>query len=113
MNEEQLKYFETKLLTLQKELQHDMIALKEKAKPVSPDVSLGRLTRQEAMLEQNIAKENLIQNELRLKKIDSALHRVYHKTYGECLDCGEDIALGRLEILPEGALCIACASIQR
>ncbi|MFA6788298.1 MAG: TraR/DksA C4-type zinc finger protein [Arcobacteraceae bacterium] len=49
------------------------------------------------------------QYERRLKKID----RIYHKTYGESLDCGEDIALGRLKILPTGVLCIACASINR
>jgi RNA polymerase-binding transcription factor DksA len=39
-----------------------------------------------------------------------ALERIAEGTYGECVQCGGEIAEGRLEARPEAALCIECAS---
>ncbi len=39
-----------------------------------------------------------------------ALERIEAGTYGECVQCGGEIAEGRLEARPEAALCIECAS---
>lgn len=110
MTQERIKHFQTLLENLKVELEENLSELQAEAEPVSPDVSLGRLTRQEAMQAQNIAKEGLEQRKFRLKRINAALDRVYHGSYGECLECGEAIAEGRLEIQPEAALCIRCAS---
>lgn len=110
MQQTELDTFKIKLQMLQEEVEQTIAALQERSKPVSPDVSLGRLTRQEALQEQSIAKENLRHNELRLKKIHGALHRVYNKTFGECLECGDAIAQKRLEVMPENGLCIECAT---
>ncbi len=41
---------------------------------------------------------------------EAALARVDDGTYGECVRCGNDIAPKRLEVQPEAALCIECAS---
>lgn len=60
-----------------------------------------------------MALENPRQAEIRLKKINSALNRIHNKTFGECIDCGEDIAKERLEIIPKNGLCIECASVKR
>lgn len=108
-----LNYFKDKLTTLKKDVQRNIETLREKSQPVSPDCSLGRLTRQEAMQEQNMALTNLRDYELKLKRIESALLRIENGSFGECLDCGEDIAIGRLEIMPEGIFCIHCASKKR
>ena len=42
--------------------------------------------------------------------IQHALQRIVSGAYGQCVGCGEDIAAGRLEVMPEAALCLACAS---
>lgn len=39
-----------------------------------------------------------------------ALDRIDAGEYGYCVQCGGEIAAGRLEARPEAALCIACAS---
>lgn len=39
-----------------------------------------------------------------------ALGRVENGSYGVCVQCGEDISENRLEVRPEAALCINCAS---
>ncbi|MDY0194875.1 MAG: hypothetical protein RBR33_02305 [Sulfurovaceae bacterium] len=78
-----LNYFKDKLTALKKDVQKNIEILKEKSKPVSPDCSLGRLTRQEAMQEQNVALSNLRDYELKLKRIESALLRIENGSFGE------------------------------
>jgi len=45
-----------------------------------------------------------------IASIDRALLRIENGNYGECVRCGADIAPKRLEVRPEAALCISCAS---
>jgi RNA polymerase-binding transcription factor DksA len=44
-----------------------------------------------------------------IASIQRALDRIDAGTYGTCVQCGGDIAEGRLEARPEAALCIDCA----
>jgi RNA polymerase-binding transcription factor DksA len=43
-----------------------------------------------------------------LADVDAALARIRDGSYGECLDCGEPIALARLNAYPAARRCIAC-----
>lgn len=43
-----------------------------------------------------------------LSAIDAALARIAAGTYGQCVDCGVEIAAQRLRAAPEAARCIAC-----
>lgn len=43
-----------------------------------------------------------------LNAIASALERMDAGTYGECTDCGKDIAPARLQATPEAARCVHC-----
>lgn len=43
-----------------------------------------------------------------LSAIDAALARIAAGTYGQCMDCGTDIAPQRLQAAPHAARCIAC-----
>ena len=45
-----------------------------------------------------------------LAQIDAALDRIDAKTYGECLECGGEIPLERLEALPYAMLDAECAA---
>lgn len=47
-----------------------------------------------------------------LKKIDVALQKIVDGTYGECENCGEQIALARLLARPVAQLCIDCKTAQ-
>ena len=47
-----------------------------------------------------------------LAQIDEALRRIETGSYGQCIDCGSDIALARLRAAPEVARCIACQDQQ-
>ena len=43
-----------------------------------------------------------------LSAIDAALHRLENGTYGDCFDCGGEIAEARLRALPFTVRCIDC-----
>jgi len=46
----------------------------------------------------------------KLLQVDDALHRLESGSYGECDECGGDIAAGRLEAMPFSRLCVTCQS---
>jgi DnaK suppressor protein len=48
-----------------------------------------------------------------LARTERALAKLDEGTYGRCDACGEPIAPARLDAMPDGVLCVACASAQR
>jgi len=46
----------------------------------------------------------------KLAQVDDALGRLEAGEYGECEECGGEIALGRLEAMPFSRLCVTCQS---
>jgi len=48
------------------------------------------------------------QQERLLAQIDAAIRRHKAGTYGRCLDCGEEIPLARLKVLPFARACAQC-----
>ncbi len=83
--------------------------LKEKTKPISPDCGLGRLTRLEAMGESHVNHKVLDESKLRLTRLKNALIRIDSPMFGICIECEEEIGIGRMEIRPESVRCVGCA----
>ena len=69
----------------------------------------GRLSRMDAMQAQAMSKATGAQRRQMLREIELALQRFEDGSYGECLECGEAIAPGRLAANPMARLCISCA----
>lgn len=72
---------------------------------------MGRLSRIDAIQQQKMAEANLARHKLRLERIEAALERLEDEPdeYGECPDCGEDIAFKRLKASPDAIFCVPCA----
>lgn len=82
----------------------------ESRQPVMLDQSsVGRISRVDAMQAQAMAIEAERRRGVEVKRIDGALMRLESGEYGECANCGEDIAPARLQFTPAVAVCIACA----
>ena len=96
---------ENDIATLQKQIEE----LEEKVKPISPDCSLGRLTRLEAMGEQHVNNKILDESKLRLTRLQNALLRIDKPMFGICIECEEPIGYARMEIRPESVRCVECA----
>jgi len=84
--------------------------LQEKVKPIAPDCSLGRLTRMEAMNEQEVSQRILDETLLRQTRLRNALSRIDSEMFGICIECEEEIGMGRMTVRPESVRCIDCAN---
>ncbi|AXX99719.1 TraR/DksA family transcriptional regulator [Profundibacter amoris] len=111
MNDSDLAHFRTLLLTLQNELTDQGNSTKDARKTVVLDQqSVGRLSRMNAMQQQAMAKATQTRRDHQGLRIKAALERMDQGEYGYCTDCGEDIALKRLQLDPTVPTCISCAS---
>lgn len=94
-----------------KQTQIEIEELRDKIKPISPENSLGRLTRLEAIGEKSVNEAMLLKCEQRLKKLLYVKDRVEEPTFGVCNICDEPINMDRLKIVPESTVCIECAQL--
>ncbi|ERL52338.1 TraR/DksA family transcriptional regulator [Halomonas huangheensis] len=71
--------------------------------------SVGRLSRMDALQGQAMAKAEEERRQVTIRRIDAALARLETGEFGECIECGEWIAVKRLEWDPTVLKCIECA----
>ncbi|MCF6285134.1 MAG: TraR/DksA C4-type zinc finger protein [Candidatus Hydrogenedentes bacterium] len=105
---EELEHYKAQLLQRQQEIETQFSQLEEMSQPVSPDPSIGRLTRQDAMQQQQMTLESRRRLELQQTQLKTALKRIEDEKFGLCVLCKEPIAAARLEIVPESPLCVPC-----
>lgn len=84
--------------------------LEEQNKPIEPDVSLGRLTRMDAINNKSVIEASLNQSKLRLNSLNNALTKIGSEDFGICIGCDEEIPIARFLIRPESVYCVNCAS---
>jgi len=70
---------------------------------------VGRLSRMDALQGQAMSQAAQQRRGEELQRIQAALRRMDDDDYGYCLQCGDEIAEGRLKIEPAVTLCIKCA----
>jgi DnaK suppressor protein len=109
MTPERLNHFRERLLTLEKEIQADLAASKDASAVVKLDTAIGRLSRMDAMQNQQMALELRRRQEQQLQRIANALKRIDQNRYGVCGKCKQPIADARLEISPDAVMCVKCA----
>ena len=110
MTNKQKNQLKNKIVEDIKAMQNEIEGLKEKVKPITPDCSLGRLTRQEMIQEQQVNEHAMHEAEIRVNKLKYSLRKVDKDDYGVCAECEEEIIFGRLMLLPESTHCVACIS---
>ncbi len=105
---EDIEHYKALLLQRQKEVADQFAQLEEMSQPVSPDPAIGRLTRQDAMQQQQMTLESRRRLDLQGTQLKTALQRITDHKFGTCVLCKEPIATARLEIVPESPLCVPC-----
>jgi DnaK suppressor protein len=109
MAPDRLTHFRERLLGLEKEIQSNLAASKDAAGVVELDTAIGRLSRMDAMQNQQMALELRRRQEQQLQRIANALKRITQNRYGLCGRCKQSIAEERLEISPDAVMCVRCA----
>ena len=102
--------FKTDLLNLKREILEIEIASGGSKKPVALDQSsVGRVTRIDAIQQQQMAVESSRRRTDAMLKIEAALLRIQSDEFGICAKCGDDIATARLDIDPTFIKCVTCS----
>ena len=109
MDAHRLEYFHARLEGIRVEIQDDLDASTEASGVVKLDTSIGRLSRMDAMQNQQMALELRRRQEQQLQRIANALKRMDKGTYGLCGKCKQPIAEDRLEVSPDVVMCVRCA----
>jgi DnaK suppressor protein len=103
----------TVLQKLRKELDAQATLIEPATKPVSLDQqSVGRLSRMDAIAQQQMDSARAHQCVERLRAVTVALSWVESGDYGYCRECDEPIGYARLAAKPEAGLCLACQQKQ-
>jgi DnaK suppressor protein len=108
LTDDQRRELAAALEALRDELATDVERTGEGSKPVDLDEPIGRLSRMEAMQQQQMAAANRRSLKIRLDQVRAALERIASDDYGLCLECEEPIAYKRLAARPESRFCLRC-----
>ena len=101
--------YEKKLLILRSGIEEYLRKSEDSAAAVEPDKGLGRLSRMEAMQDQQMVLELRRRKKRQLLDVLNALKRIEKGNFGVCIFCGKEISLERLEAFPEVQTCVVCA----
>ncbi|SIS68681.1 transcriptional regulator, TraR/DksA family [Roseivivax lentus] len=71
--------------------------------------SVGRLSRMDALQSQAMAKATQGRRDRMRRALQLALGRIAEGEFGYCEECGDEIAVARLELDPTARRCVDCA----
>ncbi len=91
------------------ETKQKIIALEEVTQPISPENSIGRVSRMDAINNKSVSEAALRQAKKQLASLQIALTKVDNSNFGTCSNCKKAIQKARLLFMPESAKCVRCA----
>lgn len=118
LTEKQLKDFGRSLKTLRDELLILLEISAEAGDTVELDqTKVGRLSRMDAIQQQEMSQACRVGYQKRLKDVQHALSNLEQGDsglceYGWCEHCGDNIDIRRLEVKPESRFCVKCQESQ-
>ena len=107
MNQEDIKI---KILEEITKTEKSILEYRDLTKPIAPDVSIGRVSRMDAINNKSVNEASLRQAEIKLGNLKRVLDRFGTEDFGICLKCKKSIPVGRMLIRPQSLLCVNCAS---
>ena len=98
-----------KLIKLIKTTEDEIESFKDMIKPISPENSLGRISRMDAINNKSVAEAAMRNKQKKLTQMKIALGKIDDESFGQCTQCKHAIQSARLIYMPESTLCVRCA----
>ena len=89
-------------------LEEHLRLTKEGSQPVQLSTPIGRLSRMDAMQQQEMTKAGRSTLEGKLLQLRASLEAYQKGNYGYCRSCEEPIGYRRLKARPEAPFCLSC-----
>ena len=106
INKEEIK---KKISDLIKKSEAELRDLEDMSAPISPENSIGRISRMDAINNKSVMEAALQNKKEKLSKLKIALSKIDSPGYGICARCNHPIQTARLIYMPESSRCIRCA----
>mgnify|MGYP002623571435 FL=1 len=110
LTEEQIEALRAALVRLRDDLDRGSTTAEAAARPVGLDEPIGRVSRIDAIQQQQMARAAHQAMIVRRQQIEAALAAIERGEYGLCRRCEEPIAVARLQAAPETPFCLDCQS---
>ena len=111
LSAQQVESLGERLLSTRDSLQQQLADEGEQTQPVALDQqSIGRVSRVDAIQQQQVAVAGRQQLTLTLRQVMTALARIESGDYGYCTRCDEPSGFQRLNAQPQAPLCLRCQS---
>lgn len=109
MTEAQKSDLKEKIEKKIEEMEDEIIRLEDMTQPISPENSLGRVSRMDAINNKSVAEASLRSVRRRLDKLKDAITKIDEVGFGDCIRCKRPIPMARLMFMPESNKCVRCA----
>ena len=109
MNKVQLNRLKEKLENEIKTTQEKINTYSNLCKPISPQNSIGRISRMDAINNKSVVEAALRNSREKMQKLKEMQKNITQSNFGICNKCNQLIPLGRLLIRPYSKLCVMCA----
>lgn len=106
-NKEELKALIEKeiIKTLKKVADYEVLS-----EPISPENSIGRVSRMDAINNRGVAEAALRMAQDKLAGLQHMLSRIYEADFGKCARCRNIIPFRRMLLMPQSDSCVQCAA---
>ncbi len=86
-----------------------ILGYKDMSEPISPENSIGRVSRMDAINNKSVVEAALREAEQKLNGLKNALHRLDDEGFGICNRCKAPIPVKRIILMPQSRYCVRCA----
>ncbi len=92
-----------------KKTEKELTYLEDATKPITPENSLGRVSRMDAINNKSVSEVALRSAKRKLNNLNLALHHIDNPDFGICSNCKRPIQAARLMFMPQSTRCVRCA----
>lgn len=109
MTLEEKQQLKEKIVEAIQTTEEKILKLEEDTKPISPENSIGRVSRMDAINNKSVAEAALRTSKKKLSNLRIALSKLDSPEFGVCSRCGNSIRTARLMYMPQSSRCVHCA----
>jgi len=110
MKEEDKEVLRSRLETKIRKTKEKIVSMEEMTQPITPDVSIGRLSRLDAINNKSVMEAALRTSRKELENLEYAQKHLDDPDFGLCQKCNKKINPKRLLLMPGSKFCIRCAT---
>lgn len=109
MTEEEKGLIKSRIVTRIERTRAKVEQFEEMSAPVSPENSIGRISRMDAINNKAVYESALREAKRELGELQTAMSRIGDPDFGLCQRCKQPIDVRRLMIMPGSRFCMNCA----